>query len=448
MMMGAKTVVGTRTVVDDDSALRFAEAFYSELREQEAAGTAVRKARLQLSEQQDDSWASFVLYGDPNARITHEQRPATSQGTGSKQRETLPFAPDARALIRYISRNAAAAGLITSLDLLAGLLETKEIQERSLPRIGQDRLTALRRNLRTPPAPAGSMEPQDTAGTAPTASTTSIEADGKINGHRPEVELSDTVARVFALADEAVASAGRGALTIDDIAAALLRVGGSACEELLDLHGISMEQLLAPPGAEIEIGRGAALRQRVSLDGLDARAFGVVLCARLLAATRAESMISSHALLKAFAVTGSEALSDAIEAQGLDVDRAMQRLAAVGAPRAGELSTRVAQALQTANSREEGEGRAGEAELLLALLTDPQSSAWKTLIRLGVDPDRLVRDLSRSPAAELNPEPEPEPESNPEPARSPESAEVPAPAGSPESAESPEPPGELAKEPD
>lgn len=397
MMMGAKSVVGTRTVVDDESALRFAEAFYSQLRKQVAAGTAARKARLKLSEKEDDAWASFVLHGDPNACISHERRPSPPPEPGPKKQ--LPFAPDARELMQQISQSAASTGLINSLDLLAGLMETKEIRERSLPRIGPERLNALRATLRTPPETSGTSDPGDTAVTG---------VDGKINGHRPQVELSDTVARVFAIADEAVAAAGRNALTIDDIATALLRVGGSACEELLEIQGISMDQLLAPPGTEVEAAQEVALRQRVSLDGLDSRAVGVVLCARLLAAARGDAGITSRALLKAFAVTGSEALSRAFEAQGKDAELAMRRLAGVGGPRAGELSTRVAQALQSANSFAGPGERAGEAELLLALLTDPKSSARHTLTQLGVDPEQVVRDLSPSPAPAA-PEPQPEP---------------------------------------
>ena len=378
MMMGAKTVVGTRTVVDDASALRFAEAFYGRLREQAAAGAAVREARLKLSEQSDHSWASFVLYGDPNARITTESKPGPLPPPAPRRPESLPFAPDAKALMNRVTEIAAPVGLITSIDLLTGLVETRTVQERSLPRIGPERLADLREALR-------GFQVLGALGEV-----------GKVNGKRRDVELSDTVARVLALADEIVTAAGRGALSVDDIAAALLRVGGSTCAELLEQFGISMEQLLAPPGSGIGSGGSSRAGNRVSLEALDIRAAAIVGCARLLTAARSESMVSSYVLLKAFAVTGSEALSRVLEAQGQDVEQTLRRLANIGAPRAGELSTRVAAVLESVGSRDEDAGRAGEAELLLALLTDPDSSTRQALARLGVDAEQAVRDLSPS----------------------------------------------------
>lgn len=382
MLMGAKSVVGTRAAVDDTSALRFAEAFYGQLRQSVSAGAAVRQARLVLAGQADDSWAAFVLYGDPDTRITTVARPEPAL-----QKPALPepapdesgFTPDAVELMGRVQALAAARGLVTSIDLLAGLLETTQIQERSLPRIGHKRLALLREAL-------DRLRGADPEGAGFSG----------VNGYHRDISYSDTVTRVIALANEVVAAAGRRTVSVDDIAAALLRVGGSACADLLELCGISMDQLLAPAGPVR--GPAPAGRDRdpdVALDAFEPRAAGVIQCARLLAAVRHEP-VSTYLLLKAFAVTGSEALHRALDGLGADGERALRRLESISGPRSAEFSRRVLSTLEAASAQapDPERVRVGETEVLLALITDPDSSAGKALRRLGIDPQQVIRNLS------------------------------------------------------
>ncbi len=274
--------------------------------------------------------------------------------------------------------------LATSIDLLAVLLETKEIQERSLPRVGPHRLEMLRHVL-------GRFQDGAAAATA--------EVPPQSERHR-EVELSDTVAEVLALANETVALAGRRSISVDDVAAALLKVGGSACADVLNLCGISMEEVLAPPSAAVQPGPeqsvvspAAIAGGAVQLDALDPNAAAVIQCARLLAVARREP-VSSYLVLKAFAVVESRALRHVLELQGPEGDQALRRLAALGAPRAGEFTQRVGSVLSALSSPDERATQVGEAELLRALLTDPRSSARSRLNQLGIDSDRVIRALS------------------------------------------------------
>ncbi|MFL6113891.1 MAG: CHAT domain-containing protein [Catenulispora sp.] len=382
MLMGAKAVVGTRTVVDDASALRFAEEYYRNLRQLVPAGRAVRMARAALAAQGDDSWASFVLYGDPNVRIITGPRPEPANDTAvAKPGSERPFAPDAEALMLRVTRLAVFTGLITSIDLLAGLITETTILKRALPRIGQARLEALRGLL-------AELHEMDQA-----SARAAEQAVEHANGSAPAVELSDTVARVLAIADETVAAAGRGTVTVDDIAAALLKVGGSACADLLERCGISMAELLAPAGAAAGNPVAPAGAQ-VRMDAFDARATGVIHCARLLAAARGEPFVSSYVLLKAFALTGSEAFSKVVRAQGKDTDQTLRRLTNLSDPHTGQLSTRVAAVLRSASAAQEDGARAGEEDLLRALLADPDSSAGQALARHGIDAEQAIRDLS------------------------------------------------------
>ena len=383
MLMGAKTVVGTRSAVDDESAARFAQDFYGRLQQRLPAGAAMRESRAALAAQQDGSWAAFVLYGDPAARITAQRRPSAAPASPPPS-SAFSLAADARALILRMTEISEPRTLATSIDLLAVLLETKEIQERSLPRVGPHRLEMLRHVL-------GRFQDGAAAATA--------EVPPQSERHR-EVELSDTVAEVLALANETVALAGRRSISVDDVAAALLKVGGSACADVLNLCGISMEEVLAPPSAAVQPGPeqsvvspAAIAGGAVQLDALDPNAAAVIQCARLLAVARREP-VSSYLVLKAFAVVESRALRHVLELQGPEGDQALRRLAALGAPRAGEFTQRVGSVLSALSSPDERATQVGEAELLRALLTDPRSSARSRLNQLGIDSDRVIRALS------------------------------------------------------
>ncbi|MDG4552465.1 MAG: CHAT domain-containing protein, partial [Candidatus Contendobacter sp.] len=62
--------IGCAWSVDDDAAYRFAEEFYQQLKVGHSLGESVRKARIAAkSIPGSTSWLSYVLYGDPLARI-------------------------------------------------------------------------------------------------------------------------------------------------------------------------------------------------------------------------------------------------------------------------------------------------------------------------------------------------------------------------------------------
>ena len=68
---GALAYIGSLWPVYDDAAADFAAAFYSDLLEGYMLGEAMRRARRQSKESypRQMTWASFVLYGNPTARL-------------------------------------------------------------------------------------------------------------------------------------------------------------------------------------------------------------------------------------------------------------------------------------------------------------------------------------------------------------------------------------------
>lgn len=70
--LSAKTsaFLGPAWSVGDEAAYRFSEAFYQELKYGEPLGQAVRIARAKIKKLPDTSWLSYVLYGDPLARVS------------------------------------------------------------------------------------------------------------------------------------------------------------------------------------------------------------------------------------------------------------------------------------------------------------------------------------------------------------------------------------------
>ena len=68
---GAASCIGSVWPVYDNSAAEFAIAFYRRVLEGFMVGEALRQARLESKKEFRDqiTWASFVLYGDPTARL-------------------------------------------------------------------------------------------------------------------------------------------------------------------------------------------------------------------------------------------------------------------------------------------------------------------------------------------------------------------------------------------
>ncbi|MFJ4711294.1 CHAT domain-containing protein [Streptomyces sp. NPDC088785] len=426
MLMGAKTVVGTRTPVGDGSALRFAEAFYQQLGEQAAAGAAVRGARAELAEAGDGTWASFVLYGDPSVKITAaDDPPAPPQPSGAAH-DRLRYTPQALELLRKARRFGAMRGMITSVDLLTALLDTDEVWERAVVRIGARRLhklTALLEQVQSH-APASDASgagngngagsgvgvgngvtgedssarngtQQDSTQRSGTRrggqEPDSQERGGKEGGGRERIAFSDTIARVVEGADAAAVADGRDTVGVDDIAVAFLDTGGGNCAELLHVCGVRPERLLSPtpPAA----GRTDEEERRLDLSALGPGAAAAVRSARLLAAT-GEKRISTSLLLQAFAVAGSEVLRGALADQGDEGLEAYRRMAGLGRPRPSEFYGRTRDKLErlTAQAAETG-APVGEEALLLELLADDDSTAHKLLHKLGVEPELLIQAL-------------------------------------------------------
>ncbi|MZD05945.1 CHAT domain-containing protein [Streptomyces sp. SID5785] len=406
MVMGAKTVVGTRTPVRDASALRFAEAFYGELGEQAEAGVAVRGARAALAGDGDGTWASFVLYGDPSVRITAAPAPAPQPERTARPRYTT----QAFGLLRRAGEFGEPRGIITSVDLLTALLETDEVRERATVRLGSRLLRQLTEMLQYVQShtPAGGGDLDDTTDTADSTgsadstqgivrSSPSVRTDGaSVNGTSVQtgdrrIAFSDTIARVVEGADAAVMADGRDRVGVDDIAVAFLETGGGNCADLLKLIGIRPELLLAP--VVESAARSADDGQPLALGSLGPGAAAAVRTARLLAAAK-EKRISTSLLLQAFAVAGSDVLREALAGQGEDGARAYRSLGRLGRPRRHEFYSRTRDKLERLAAGAEDAGRlVDEESVLLELLADEDSSARRMLVELGVEPDELARAL-------------------------------------------------------
>ncbi|MFD8566497.1 CHAT domain-containing protein [Streptomyces sp. NPDC059639] len=412
MLMGAKTVVGTRTPVGDASALRFAEAFYRQLSEQAEAGSAVRGARAELAEAGDGTWASFVLYGDPSVKITAAAAPPPPEPPDDA-RQRLRYTPQAVELLRKARRFGAMRGLITSVDLLTALLDTDEVRERAVVRIGARRLqqlTALLEQVQshTPAsdgAASGSGGDTSTSPTGGTGGTTSgtggtgadaSRADGTSgtdtaarNGSG-RIAFSDTIARVVEGADAAAVADGRDTVGVDDIALAFLDTGGGNCAGLLKACGVRPERLLSPT---VSAERADEEERRLDLSALGPGAAAAVRSARLLAAS-GEKRISTSLMLQAFAVAGSDVLRGALAEQGEEGLEAYRRMTRFGRPRPGEFYGRTRDKLERLTARAAETGTSvGEEALLLELLADDDSTARKLLLKLGVEPELLIQAL-------------------------------------------------------
>ncbi|MFF2508023.1 CHAT domain-containing protein [Streptomyces sp. NPDC058067] len=374
MVMGAKTVVGTRTPVGDASALRFAEAFYGQLQDQITAGAAMRQARADLERRADWAWASFVLYGDPEVRISTAAADVAAPLPPAPERPE--FTPEAAELLRRTRKFAAVRGLVTSVDLLMALLEDDEVRERAAGRIGAQRMDLLAKVLRELQGQRPSDSTQAGASSASLAS---------VNGHGRRIALSDTVTRVLDGAEARAQEAGRD-IGVDDISLAFLATGGGSCAELLQLFGVAPERLLLP-GADAP---APGDDERVDIAALDPRAAAAVQCARLLASVQRKK-ISTYMMLRAFGIVGSEALRGALAAQGDDGAAAFRKLAGLGSPRPGEFSSRTLGKVQEVCR--DAQEPVGEQELLIALLTDEDSTARTMLRRLGVAPELVIQSL-------------------------------------------------------
>ncbi|MBZ3904795.1 CHAT domain-containing protein [Streptomyces griseiscabiei] len=423
MVMGAKSVVGTRTDVADDGAWRFAAEFYDRLLAGEPAGAAVRAARAALRARPDAAWASFILYGDPAASITRDARPGGPRPEERVEEDELPvpFSPEAERLMLRVFASASERGVVASVDLLQGLLGEPDIRgriEESIGAASADALDQLINDVFSRSAAADDSPPVTTGGPV----------------------LSDTVNRVFADAATRAAADGRSTMTTADIAAAFVAVGGGISSRLLELCGVPLSHLLPPdeddpgqvpsaqdvpgqdtpppdtpppdtpvpdtPAPAVSGGTASAAGahpngdERLPVDGLGPSTMGVLRLAHLLARTRGE-IVSTYTLLAAFGALDSEVLRSGMYEQGPAGERAFRRLSGMLTPRRADLSPRVHDILARARPHTTADGtpprHIDETALLLALLEDERSSGRTLIRRLGLDPASLVQSLRRTP---------------------------------------------------
>ncbi|MEV0786800.1 CHAT domain-containing protein [Streptomyces sp. NPDC050423] len=379
MVLGAKTVVGTRTDVADEGAWQFAAEFYGRLLAGVPAGTAVRTARTALRDRPDAAWASFVLYGDPAAGIAGNVTPGSPRPPEPPEDDpTTALAPDAQELMRRVHAACADRRGVASVDLLRGLLGEADIRQRIEESIGPRTMEALDRVIDQ----VLSRDSGPDGGSGPDGNSIP-DHDGSIR--------SDTVNRVFADAATRAAADGRSTVTTADITEAFVAVGGGVASRLLELCGVPLARLL--PDSDTDNGD-----ERLQMDDLSRGAVGIVRLANLLADTRGE-VIGTYTLLLAFGAMGSEVLQRALHEQGAAGELAFRKLSGMLTPRRRDLSPRVHDVLDRAR-RHSAAGHAsaglvGEAAILLALLQDEESSARELMRRSGVDPDLLIRSLGR-----------------------------------------------------
>ncbi|WP_329066892.1 CHAT domain-containing protein [Streptomyces sp. NBC_01429] len=426
MVLGAKTVIGTRADVADDGAWQFAAEFYGRLLAGEPAGAAVRAARVALRERPDAAWASFILYGDPAAGITKDATAEIpAQPEPPDEDLTLPLAPDARELMRRVRASAADRAGVASVDLLQGLLGEADIRQRIEESIGADAMEALDQVIHQVLSRGSGTDGDSGSGSGSDShsdSGTDAGGSGSGSGTVRLGVLSDTVERVLADAATRAVADGRSAVTTADITAAFVAVGGGVSSRLLELCGVPLARLLpdsddattehVPPEDAPDPDPGAAARtgdERLPMDDLSRSAVGVLRLANLLAESRGQ-VIGTYTLLLAFGAMGSEVLRRGMYEQGPAGERAFRRLSGMLTPRGRDLSPRVHDVLDRARLRTAAEsissglsssgpassGRVGEAALLLALLEDEESSGRELMRKLGVDPELLIRSMDRA----------------------------------------------------
>ncbi|GHJ42007.1 CHAT domain-containing protein [Streptomyces sp. TS71-3] len=408
MVLGAKSVIGTRTNVTDDGAWRFAEEFYERLLDGEPAGAAVRGARASLRDRPDNAWASFMLFGDPRVCLTDE---GTSGDAPTEPVVELPdvlegLTPDASALIRRAARYAVGRSSVTSLELLQALLDEEEIRDRVEDGIGEQRLTMVTKLIipivrgRGLTAVLGLLdgdevaEPDDGRARRAAGAEGDGGAGGTADGATPptEVERSGTVERVLYEAETLANAQGRAAVTVADIATAFVELGGGSAGSLLEQLGIPAEHLLPggrrpDPGPFRQADNGNG---KLRTEGLSRGVAGALRLARVIANARGES-IGTHTLFLALGAMGSETLHRALAEQGEQGEKAFDQLSGLFVPRRQEFSARARAALEKVHR--DAAGTVGEAGILRELLADEKSGARSVLKRFGVDAERLSQDL-------------------------------------------------------
>jgi hypothetical protein len=389
MAMGSEVAVGSMYVVESEAARLFSRHFYTNLMSGVAAGAAVRAARRRL-DRSSVAWTAFVLYGDPSTRVSSGDVPTRpTDVSGPPLAPAYRFDGAASELIARVARHAAPRGIVMSMDLLAALLSTEEVAGR----LDRNRLVIVAELVQSmldigPPTPV----PPDT-----------------------EIEFSDTVETTLAQAEQIAHDSGRDEITVADLTAAFAAVGGGSSAQLLELLGITMEEIVGNgPKAESPNGKivgsigvepesdaandvsglfddsNGVLRT----DMLDPAMVAAIQVAALVASAQ-RTVISSGLLLYGFGIANNEFFGGRMRAQGKAGIAALAQLSRSNDITASCFSPRTRRVLERAAARANTE-QIRDAAVLREILRDEHSSAWRLLIRLGVDPHLLLRGVDES----------------------------------------------------
>lgn len=375
MMLGAKIVVGTRYPVGEEPARQFAERFYTEVVAGSTAAAAVRSARRAVRHGATLDWSAFVLYGDPLIRVTvgESQPPAAADVSPPSSVDAYRFDAAAKAVMGRMMRMAAPMGIATSMDLLSELLATDDMRARAAATVGVARVARVDELLHTLREHMSALATDSGA----------------------DVELSGTVSNVLARAERGAQEAGRDLISTADLVTAFLAVGGGSSAQVCEAFGFSLSELAGGPPTRPRAENG---RQDVLFDEsgelreelLTPAVAGAVRVAGMLAAANG-TVISTGMLLYGLAIAGGGVLRDGLRAQGEPGAVALDKLSMASGVRRSLFSSRTRRALQRLAAADPTQP-VDEAAILRELLTDPSSSARRTLAKLSVDVDALLPD--------------------------------------------------------
>ena len=374
--LGTKLAVGTLYAVEEQAARKFSQRFYADLMSGASAGAAVRAARDAVRSY-GVSWTAFLLYGDPSTQVSNGE-PAVPAAPPAETKHRFDRA--AEDLLTRVIQRAAPHGVVTSMDLLAELLNSPELESRiKADQAGEGRLALAGELLSTvldfgpaTPVPPGT-----------------------------DIEFSDTVAAALTQAEALAHDAGRVEITVADVIAAFVAVGGGSSAQLLDLLSISLAELAGTPpqpadpmtnghrtvGATLDVplfdGAGRLRTERIAPSMVAA-----IRVAALLASAQ-NTVISTGMLLYGLGVANNEFFAQRLRAQGEAGIAALDKLSLAGETRANRFSPRTLRALERA-VEQASSGPITDAAILAALLAEDTSTARQLLIKLGVDPNGLL----------------------------------------------------------
>jgi len=120
LFSGVRHYIGTVWQIADPMSRAFAEEFYSQLIRGKCIGECLRLARMKLVSQapaQDLSWASYILYGDPNHILFRFSRPTVLSQRAKLKKQALGLKKHWKKLAFFTAIGLAAAIFLFLLPL-------------------------------------------------------------------------------------------------------------------------------------------------------------------------------------------------------------------------------------------------------------------------------------------------------------------------------------------